>query len=111
MRTRPFFTNYSVRKGDRVYVLDRRKTGYEIEECEAASVGSRYVTARYDSGLKERFERLSEIRPGYGLWLECTHFDGYPNIFKKRLFPTRDLAECNKAILEEADAEKARARQ
>ena len=110
MRTRPFFTDYSVRKGDRVYVLDRRETTYEIEECEAASVGSRYVTARYDSGLKERFERLSEIRPGYGLWLECMHFDGYPNIFKKRLFPTRDLAERNKAILEKVDAEKAQAR-
>ena len=111
MRTRPFFTDYSVRKGSRVYVLDRRETGYEIEECEVASVGSRYVTARYVGGLKERFERLSELRPGYGLWLEWTHFDGYPNIFRKRLFPTRDLAERNKAILEKADAEKAQARQ
>lgn len=106
----PFFTNYDVRKGDRVYVLDRRGTAYEIEECEAVSIGRRYLTARCVGGLKDRFERLAESRPGRGIWLECTHFEGYPNIFKKRLFPTRDLSERNKAILEKADAEKARAR-
>lgn len=111
-----FFTNYSVRKGDRVYVLDRRRktgvsventrTSYEIEECKVFAVGRRYLTVKCGGGLQERFERLSESLPGYGLWLECTHFDGYPNMFKKRLFPTRDLAERNKAVLEKADTGK-----
>ena len=119
MSGEPFFEFHGVAKGKTVYILDRRETSdadggglqrrYEVEEWIVVSAGRLYLTARCGGRVKEKFERLPSVAPWRGICLEGTQFRG-TRLWRKKLFPTRELAEKAKAIFEKADAEKARAR-
>ncbi|MBQ6205820.1 MAG: hypothetical protein IJK52_01935 [Oscillospiraceae bacterium] len=119
MNCEAFFEFHGVAKGKTVYVLDRRETSdadgggsqcrYEIEEWTVVSAGRLYLTARCGGRVKEQFERLPSVHPWRGICLESTQFRG-TRLFRKKCFPTRELAEKAKTIFEKADAGKAQAR-